>query len=97
MYVIHVTATAKADNPNFAGKINHYYYGKHESDLNWYVKNDIAPREYVFKTFAAACRAKKVHEHEERYWTNEVEVLTWEEAVATYEWEEAIATRKKGD
>lgn len=84
MYVIHIKYTAKADNPCFAGKVCHYYYGKDENRLDWCVEHDVLC-EYAFKTYAAACRAKKVHEHEERYWVSEVEVLTWEEAVATFE------------
>lgn len=83
MYVIYLKATAKDTNPNFAGEVNHYYYGKRENDITWLVKNDVKryAREYAFSTKAAACKAKKAHEYEEPYWVNEAEVLTWEEAV----------------
>lgn len=30
-YVIKITATAKANNPSFAGCITHHYYGKNQS------------------------------------------------------------------
>lgn len=83
MYVIYLRAIAKDCNPNFAGEVNDYFYGKRENDISWLIQNDVKTfaSEYAFATKAAACRAKKVHEYDEPYWTNELQVLTWDEAV----------------
>lgn len=83
MYVIYVREIATEDNPNFAGEVNDYFFGKRENDVTWLILHDVRTfaNDYFFATKAAACRAKKVHEHEELYWTAEVEVLTVDEAV----------------
>lgn len=83
MYVIYLRAIATEDNPNFAGEVNDYFYGKRENDVTWMVLNDVRTweKEYYFATKAAACRAAKAHEHEERYWVNEIQVMTFDEAV----------------
>ena len=33
-YIIKVTATATSDNPNFAGEVHTYYYGKNQSRIS---------------------------------------------------------------
>lgn len=63
-YLVLVTAVATKQNPNFAGEVRHYYYGKDQhlvaSDGDHYIYNKMYPtevEEFGYDTEASAKRS----------------------------------------
>lgn len=83
-YIIKVTAKAKDNNPNFAGKTIVYYYGKWQELLAISIDTltNYCVEHYGYKRQPDAIRAAKFwdkysKEHE-KYWTYNTEIISKE-------------------
>lgn len=85
-YFVKVVAEAKETNPNFRGVVHEYLFGKKDEMLLFKTNEetplmkpcdliDVFGLEYGFKTLPAAKKAASSHDHEEKYWSNEVSVI----------------------
>ena len=85
-YMVKVTATATADNPNFAGEVAIYYFGKGEEMIKR--EGTHLPKDNFDRTgymlaicgYNRKCDAKRSyhykHQEEGRYWTTDkVEIV----------------------
>ena len=80
-YIIKVTATATSDNPNFAGDVKTYYYGKNqfliinsEEPLDALSKYFLA--EYGYKRRYDAVKASKFWDNA-KYWDYKTEIIEY--------------------
>lgn len=80
-YIIKVTATATSDNPNFAGDVQTYYYGKaqfmisyREEPVNALSKYFVT--EYGYKRRYHAVKASKFWDNA-RYWDYKTEIIEY--------------------
>lgn len=80
-YIIKVTATATSDNPNFAGEVHTYYYGKDQyligdktSTLEALDKYLVT--EYGYKRRCDAVKASKFwDDYYAKYWDYNVDIV----------------------
>lgn len=80
-YIIKVTATATSDNPNFAGDVQTYYYGKgqfmisyREEPVNALYKYLVT--EYGYKRRYDAVKASKFWDNA-KYWDYKTEIIEY--------------------
>lgn len=80
-YIIKVTVTATSDNPNFAGDVQTYYYGKdqfmisyREEPVNALSKYFVT--EYGYKRRYDAVKASKFWDNA-RYWDYKTEIIEY--------------------
>ena len=83
-YIIKVTATATSDNPNFAGEVHTYYYGKNQSRIS---ENEIVEpltalskyflTEYGYKRRCDAVKASKFWDNDAKYWDYVTEIIEY--------------------
>lgn len=80
-YIIKVTATATSDNPNFAGDVQTYYYGKgqfmisyREEPVNALSKYLVT--EYGYKRRYDAVKASKFWDNA-KYWDYKTEIIEY--------------------
>lgn len=90
-YVIRTVSTATEDNPNFAGEVHTWWYGKGDTYLAFKVKNakawhnefnyldeqNIAEYGYARKCDAVRSYAYK-HPENTRFWTTRAEIIEFE-------------------
>ena len=83
-YIIKVTATATSDNPNFAGDVQTYYYGKgqfmisyREEPVNALSKYLVT--EYGYKRRYDAVKASKFWDNtpDDKYWDSVTEIIEY--------------------
>ena len=81
-YIIKVTATATSDNPNFAGDVQTYYYGKgqfmisyREEPVNALSKYLVT--EYGYKRKYDAVKASKFWDNDAKYWDYKTEIIEY--------------------
>ena len=84
--IIKVTATATCDNPNFAGEVHTYYYGKNQSRIS---ESEIVEpltalfkyflTEYGYKRSGDAVRAAKFWDDttDAKYWGYKTEIIEY--------------------
>lgn len=85
LYIIKVTATATSDNPNFAGEVRTYYFGKGQ----FLISNKTEPMddalskylmtEYGYKRRGDAVRAAKFWDDtpDAKYWGYKTEIIEY--------------------
>lgn len=83
-YITKVTATATSDNPNFAGEVKTYYFGKgqfmisdkaeHMDELSRYLMT-----EYGYKRRCDAVKAAKFWDNtpDAKYWGYKTEIIEY--------------------
>ena len=85
-YIIKVTATATSDNPNFAGEVHTYYYGKNQSRIS--ESEMVEPMtalskyfltEYGYKRRYNAVKASKFWDNtpDDKYWNSVTEIIEY--------------------
>lgn len=82
-YIVKITATAKENNPNFAGEIQIWYHGR--GDAFWKVDERKEPflqewlRHFALDSgYNSECDAKRNYSyrhHDEPYWDNKAEII----------------------
>lgn len=83
-YIIKVTATATADNPNFAAEVRTYYFGKGQVMISDKVEHmDALDRylmtEYGYKRSCDAVKAAKFWNNtpDAKYWSYDTEIIEY--------------------
>lgn len=83
-YIIKVTATATSDNPNFAGEVHTYYFGKGQSLISDKVElvdalSKYLPTEYGYKRRCDAVKAAKFWNDTlgDKHWGYETEIIEY--------------------
>lgn len=80
-YIIKVTATATSDNPNFAGDVQTYYYGKGQFMIS-YIEEPVNAlskylvTEYGYKRRYDAVKASKFWDNA-KYWDYKTEIIEY--------------------
>ena len=79
-YIIKVTATATSDNPNFAGDVQTYYYGKGQFIISYREEPVNALKylvtEYGYKRRYDAVKASKFWDNA-KYWDYKTEIIEY--------------------
>lgn len=80
-YIIKVTATATSDNPNFAGDVQTYYYGKDQFMISYMEEpvnalSKYLVTEYGYKRRYDAVKASKFWDNA-KYWDYKTEIIEY--------------------
>lgn len=80
-YIIKVTATATSDNPNFAGDVQTYYYGKDQFMISYREEpvnalSKYLVTEYGYKRRYDAVKASKFWDNA-KYWDYKTEIIEY--------------------
>ena len=80
-YIIKVTATATSENPNFAGDVQTYYFGKDQFMISYRVEpvnalSEYLVTEYGYKRRCDAVKASKFWDHA-KYWDYVTEIIEY--------------------
>lgn len=80
-YIIKVTVTATSDNPNFAGDVQTYYYGKDQFMISYREEpvnalSKYLVTEYGYKRRYDAVKASKFWDNA-KYWDYKTEIIEY--------------------